>query len=258
MKKISALDFLNKEKFNTDVYLENGVIVFSEGSEVTQELLLRAYFKKLYVKDEYEKKYLEIDALEEKTNERNKADVPVVNNEKEISKKDEIENNEIVEKVEIVENLKFDEELAKQVSQLSEKVSKKLGYSPNETEEIRLAAYYKDIAIKDFNTQDVTKCDFYDLVGIASYNVMREKMNFPEKVAEVAKLYFKDYNVRTFKLNKEEKPPYAHLIAITDFYVKLAKNEGKEKALDKILKIGSNKFNIYILHKFVNIMKEDL
>src|SRR5574344_1902659 len=67
MKKINALDFLDKKTFTADVYLENGVLAFQEGSEVTPDLLLRAYFKSLYIKDEDERKFLELDKYEDKS-----------------------------------------------------------------------------------------------------------------------------------------------------------------------------------------------
>src|SRR5574344_1942616 len=65
MKKVSSLDFLNKKKFSIDVYLENGVLVFPEGSEITPDILLRAYFKNLYIRDEDERKFLELDNVED-------------------------------------------------------------------------------------------------------------------------------------------------------------------------------------------------
>lgn len=49
MIKICALDFLKKETFETDVMSAKGDILFSADDKVTPELILRLYFKDIYV-----------------------------------------------------------------------------------------------------------------------------------------------------------------------------------------------------------------
>lgn len=49
MIKICSLDFLNKDKFETDILDSDGNVLFYAGHEITPDLLLRLYFKDIYV-----------------------------------------------------------------------------------------------------------------------------------------------------------------------------------------------------------------
>ena len=84
-------------------------------------------------------------------------------------------------------------------------------------------------------------------------------MNFSDKIAEGAKFYKKKYDTNEFKPKDENLSdiPFSHIIGIADYYKKLLdKNYTKEKALNKLLQIGGNRFNIFILHKFINKMRK--
>jgi len=49
-----------------------------------------------------------------------------------------------------------------------------------------------------------------------------------------------------------------NIVSIASFWSKLlSKNYIKEQALMKMLKLGRNKFNVFVLHKFLSIVKEE-
>lgn len=86
---------------------------------------------------------------------------------------------------------------------------------------------------------------------------MKDKMHLSEKVAETAKYYFKTYDVKNFKLETENMVPYYYIVGIVDFYIRGLAHANKERVLTKMLKLGSNRFNIYLLHKFIYMMREN-
>jgi hypothetical protein len=281
MKRINALDFLNKPNFTIDVYSEKGELLYPLGSEVTSEILLRAYFKKLYIKDEDENIYLEIDKDKDKDKEKETYIEPLeteVNASTERQEKvvEEVLTKSFTEKLsdddEKTEETKaaqtltidpdahlvFDETLSQDIANLSVKFAEHLGYSKNELEEIKQAAYYRNIGITSFKEKDKLSEDFKNDVGLESYKILKDKMNFPEKIAVVAKFYFKNYDVMNFKLNVNEPIPYQYLVGITNFYVERMKEmEDNDKVLILMLKEGNDKFNTFLLHKFINMMRNE-
>ena len=85
------------------------------------------------------------------------------------------------------------------------------------------------------------------------------EMKLPKKIAEVTKMYLKNYNSDEFNLNsdKPSKTPYAQIVSIVDYYDRLINEESvpKEDALGRMSTLGENKFNILVLDKFINIMR---
>ena len=279
MKRINALDFLNKPNFTIDVYAENGELLYPLGSVVTPEILLRAYFKRLYIKDEDENIYLEIDKDKDKTKgtvtETQEPEVKESTDRQEKiveevltksfqetpstshKKEDETETTPTLT-IDPEAHLEFDEKLSQAVAELSVRFAEHLDYATSEIAEIKQAAYYRNIGITSFTEKDKLSEDFKNDVGLESYKILKEKMNYPEKIAIVAKFYFKDYDVKNFKLNAKEPIPYQYLIGITNFYVeRMQEMEDKDKVLMLMLKEGNDKFNTFLLHKFINMMRNE-
>lgn len=153
------------------------------------------------------------------------------------------------------EPLVFDEELAKKIVAHSIKLGKILKFSNDELKELEQVAYYYNIGITDFKKLDLPKKGFRKQKVFASYEKLLNSGIVPNHIAEMIKLCAKSYESETFQL--DSRIPYYHIVALTSFYEELlAKNNSKEATLLKILQIGGNQFNIFILHKFIKTMRE--
>lgn len=283
MIKICSLDFINKEFFETDVLSKDGTVIFKASDKVTPEIVLRLYFKDIYIEQSIEP-VVEVEEIEEHLELEKELEQIVsapVAQEESLIEEDIVEEapaeevseeiievpveepvEEIVEEPvpeEIIEevvdnNLKFDEEQANRIAQNSTEVAKLLGFAPNKVEEIRKAAYYHKIGITKFEPEDSLQKDFNKKVAEEGYNILLNEMNFSQKIAEVAKLYSSKYDINSIPLNEEI--PYYHIVGISSYYENLLKStKSKEETLRKMLLIGGNKFNIFVLHKFINMMR---
>lgn len=207
MVKACSLDFINKTEFDTDILSANGDILFSYGDAVTPELLLKLYFKDIFVP----------------------------------------------------KKLEFDDEHAKKVQEYSVLIAKLLQLPEGRIEDLKTAAYYHDIGRTKFTESDVKKFDFARWQGEAGTNILANERCFPKEIAEVASLQVKPYNSARFPLIKEEKKniPFAHIVAIANAYEELRNQRmSKKDALKKMAEMGGDKFNVFILHKFIKAMRE--
>lgn len=177
---------------------------------------------------------------------------------KDASKNDKDKSSKTIESpVEEPEDkqLKFDEELAKRLVDYSVKLGKELGFLKAELKEIEEVAYNYNIAITQFTTDDLLKRGFRKMKVQAAYEYLSKANTVSEKVIESVKLCANNYESETFALNA--KIPYHHIVAITSYYEELlAQYNSKSKALAKMMELGGNKFNIFVLHKFIRIMRE--
>lgn len=164
----------------------------------------------------------------------------------------------VVEPVEISPEdmpLKFDEDEAKRMVENSLKIGKILKFSPVELKELEQVAYYYNIGITKFKKADLSRKGFRKMKIYASYEALLTKSDVPEKIAEMVKFCASNYEGFAFPLN--QKIPCHNIVAITSFYEELlAKTGSKEETLLKMLQIGGNQFNIFILHKFIKLMRE--
>lgn len=152
--------------------------------------------------------------------------------------------------------LKFDEEQAKRLVDYSVKLGKELGFAKAELKEIEEVAYNYNIAITQFTTDDLLKRGFRKMKVRAAYEYLSKANTVSEKVIESVKLCANNYESETFALNA--KIPYHHIVAITSYYEELlAQYNSKSKTLAKMMELGGNKFNIFVLHKFIRIMREN-
>lgn len=151
------------------------------------------------------------------------------------------------------DDMQFDEEQAQRVSDCAVKMGKKLKFSLQKLDELKQAAYYHKIGVTKFKKEEANKKDFKKVQAQAGYDIVLEK-EMPQAVAEAVKLWVVDYDSNAFSL--EGEIPYAHIIAICDYYDNSVnnKNRSKEETLLKMLQFGGNKFNIFVLHKFVKMM----
>lgn len=324
MIKICSLDFLNKEFFETDVMAADGSVLFSAGEKITPELILRLYFKDIYVNEVVVKNETcnvlvssvanEVESEEiastptEKiaANEsihgprsvttspmekeetfsgpRSVTTSPIAEVEEEASGgprfvESNITNVETKEKTlyqksakasidddtevktEIIDEnpenkpLIFDEEQAKRIVQYSIKIGKLLKLSDTELDELEQVAYNCNIGITDFKKADLCKKEFRRMKAFASYEKLLTSGTVSEKIAEMVKFSASSYDSDSFPLNS--KIPHHHIVAIAGYYEDLFnQTNSKEKTLLKMLQLGGNQFNIFVLHKFIKVMRE--
>lgn len=151
--------------------------------------------------------------------------------------------------------LVFDEEQANRIKQYSSQLAKQLGFSKEEIKEIELVAYNCNIGITRFKKADEAKKSFRKMKIFASYEKLMEEETIPQHLAEMIKYIINPYDSDAFKL--DSKIPYYHIVAITSFYEEmLAKGKDKSDILLKMLQFGGHQFNIFVLHKFIKMMRE--
>lgn len=226
MKKICSLDFLNKETFGVDVKSPSGEVLCSRDEEVTPNKLLKLYYVELCVDEELEAAY-----------------------------QVELEAQKIAESK--IKWLAFDEEEAKAVQKYALIIADILRLPPERKNEVKQAAYYLKIANPQFKEEEALEPDFVFKRGEASFLHIFKELKLPKKVAEVAKLYFTKYDCNQFDIKKENVGfSLTSIVSIASYYnTFLRKTNSKNEAIMKMLRLGGNKFNIYILHKFIYKMR---
>lgn len=151
--------------------------------------------------------------------------------------------------------LKFNEEEAKKIVESSLKLGKMFNYSANELKELEQVAYYSNIGITNFRKDDLAKKDFLKMKILSSYQMLSENGKVSNNIAQIIKNCASNYESNSFPLNSQI--PYYHIVTITGFYEDLlAVNESKTLTLMKMLQIGGNQFNIFVLHKFIKLMRD--
>jgi len=151
--------------------------------------------------------------------------------------------------------LEFDEEQAKKIVDSSLKIGKIIGFSANELKDLEQVAYYSNIGISKFKVKDLKRKEFNKMRIYASYEKLMEDGTVSSDVAEMIKYCANNYESNAFPFNS--KIPYYHIVAITSYYeTSLLQTNSKQETLLKMLQLGGNQFNIFILHKFINMMRE--
>lgn len=266
MIKVCSLDFLNKDFFEAEILNSEGTVLVPKGTKNTPEMILRLYFKEIYVKEKPIKKVTE---QEEEITQKKKAveqvastvTSPYIKPKESVIKAEAAQEDLIIEKTEKTDKtnvkkfLSFDEEQAKRVSAVSVEIGKLLKFSDKSIEKLEQAAYYHNIGRTKLTEEDLSKKDFIKKQSLEGYDILLNEKKLPEEIAQVAKYYIKNYDISDFKLNDEI--PYSHIVAIASYYDNaVVKKLPKEEILTKMLQLGGNKFNIFVLHKFIKAKRE--
>ncbi len=241
MIKINALDFLNNDKFGVDLYAESGELICDSEVDVTPELLLMLYFKKIFVKEPITPSASE--ASSEGNESQQQAEDALIAASKNVK----------------IEKIGFDEATANKVVEHCMVMATMLGLDSDAINTLQKAAYYHNIGSIDMLTDEIDDPNFKKKRAQLGYKYILEKLELPEKVAKVAKLYLSSYDSNRYELDKKNRAniPLHQIVAIASYYEEfLAQSSSKEEALVKLLRLGGNKFNIYLLHKFVYRMRK--
>ena len=155
--------------------------------------------------------------------------------------------------------LEFDEEQAQRVSALSVRLAALLSLDSRQQDEVKQAAYYHNIGRSMFRLLDLKESDFKKKQAVAGYNHILNTLKLNPKIAEAAMFYNKKYQSSelNLKTGRQSDFPYSHIVAITNYYDTLI-NEGLSEGatIMKMLQLGGNKFNVFILHKFINMVRK--
>lgn len=283
MIKICSLDFINKETFEADIMTADGRVLFYSTDVITPEKILKLYFKDIYTEKPLVERIVKSKepAGEQLLKELNS--ITPVNETAEAEtagpKLAEIDDDAAavakakakaleyaaatataekpaeVEYDDSGDPLEFDEEEAKRVVEHSLAIAKELKFSEDRLKELEQAAYYHNIGVTKFTKGDLAQKDFRQRQALAGYEILKDEKKLSKSIAETAKYCVDNYNGYSFKLTDEI--PYYHIVAIASYYDRLI-NHGftKSDALAKMLRLGGNKFNVHVLHRFNNIMKD--
>ncbi|MCQ2789564.1 MAG: hypothetical protein MJ229_04200 [bacterium] len=152
------------------------------------------------------------------------------------------------------DNLPFDEDFIGKLVAMTVEVGKLLNYAGGELEELKQAAYNCNLGVTKFTYGDLKTQDFENRKSAESFNLASQKGSISQNALNAIKLYPDRYNSAEFSLNK--RIPYTHVLNIMCYYFRLKYcNFEQELILDKMLQAGGNKFNPFVLHKFVNVVK---
>ena len=250
MIKVYSLDFLNNEFYDKDIISESGEIIFSANDQVTPDALLKLYFKNIYVqnpiteneigaKNNHNKQKSENYSAASRSESRQ---IDSDNNESEQSEsttsdfknvstmETPIENAVVTTKV--LEKPAGDckKSFCDEIVEYSVKIGKLLELPTEEIQELEKLAYYYVIDTMD--------------------------KPVPDNMEKLVNRCYKDYKTEEFSL--DEKIPYQHIIFIVNYYVEtLKQTQSKQKTIFKMLYLGTNKFNPFVLHKFLHMMQND-
>lgn len=255
MINVCSLDFLNRDVFDTDIMTSDGRVLCSSGDKVTPEMLLKLYFRKIYINKPQVEEILDLATANtavgvcmprELTSgpiftDSHSGDPKLASTSKFIEEnlEDEINetmDSELIEFDEILTDsqLDFNEAQAKRIAELSIKIGKILNLPENELGNLEKAAYY-------YNS--------------ASAQKLLKEIGISKDIMEIINSCSSDYESENFNLGSQI--PYNHIIAIASYYEKMLEDCGsKQETILKMLQIGGNKFNIFVLHKFLKMVRE--
>ncbi len=152
------------------------------------------------------------------------------------------------------DQLPFDEDFIGKLVAITVEVGKLLNYAGGELEELKQAAYNCNLGVIKFTYGDLKTQDFETRKSAESFNLASQKGSISQNALNAIKLYPDRYNSAEFSLNK--RIPYTHVINVMCYYFRLKYcNFEQELILEKMLQAGGNKFNPFVLHKFVNVVK---
>lgn len=150
--------------------------------------------------------------------------------------------------------LEFDSQRAQETANITVQVGYLLNLPDNQLQELWLSGYYHNIGRIKLKQEDFEAQDFKTKQAEESYNLLSSK-KMPESVAETSKFWLQSY--KTSQFNLTETVPYSHIVGVVAYYEDLIeRKQSKEEVLTKMLRIGANKFNPFVLHKFIRLMRE--
>jgi len=239
MNQICSLDFLNKENFDSDIILEDGTKLFSKGDKVTPGLILKLYFQNIYKPKEIITlpQGVEVDSMLAKL--LNEGVIPVF---------DEV----------LGERIPFDKEHAQRVTEYAIKLGEIMGFDKQRKEDLEAAAYLHDIGRSMLLVEEAEKPDFKEQYTNAGYDYLLNDRGLSIDIAEVARDHMKLYSPVDFSVRTRSfiGVPLVHIVAIANFYdILMTKIQNKKEVLATLLRIGGKRFNIFLLHKFISIMR---
>lgn len=239
MIKVCSLDFLNDKCFEKDILSETGKVILSAGEKVTPESLLKLYYRNIYVQNPINATKADVQRKPSLYN-----TVATYAQSEHIGTK---ENNSFAvasENVAVTDNPIKKIDIPEQISQQSTSEQDDYFYA-------KIIEY----SVKLGEISGFSEDELKELENIAYYYLVSEAgESVPEEMETSVEFCYRSYKSNRFSLN--EKIPYAHIIFIVAYYIKALKaNKSEQETILEMLRYGNNKFNPFVLHKFLNIMR---
>ena len=133
-------------------------------------------------------------------------------------------------------------------------VAKMMQYNEQEMEILKTSAQYLYAECVNFAAKNAEKPDFFSKVIAAGIKKAEEKGLGSEVVNSIKycrQIYTSDHNI-----DESFITPYSHILSLAISYDRLmAKYNDKGACLDILRKNGVNYFNVFVLHRFINYMR---
>lgn len=259
-EKLSLSEKYEEEKI--ELSIEDNEVDFEETTEQEEVFEQKENFIGESCLDKSMEETAEELVLEQKPEEENE-EIAEVEKQK-VAKTQESELQKIqkpdltIEETEKILPLEFNKDDADKLAQLAVEVGKLLNFSVGKLKELEKAGYYLRIGMPRLTTSDIEdRKTFRQKLANASYQIVMNEMHLPEPICTSIRNYVVDYNIKQFNIagNKNIQIPNIHILAVVNCYVTLRKTRSKEDTLKEMLYIGGNKFNVFLLHKFIHMMR---
>lgn len=152
--------------------------------------------------------------------------------------------------------LKFNDEIAGKIAEMAVMLANELKYSASDLKDIKNAALNCNIGVIHFKVEDLRNRDFEIRKATSSYDLALKKGSLSLRVLETIKSHARPYKTEEFNLNPTI--PLCDVIHIVTAYNRFeTMGMPKDAILMKMLELGGNEYNIFALHKFLRLMREN-
>lgn len=262
MKKICSLDFIKIEQIPTDVLDTAGNVILQANTKPDEQWILKYYFKDIYTEEVkvivQEPETVEVAELETEISEDNQIDMEIEGDESPDSTEDsELAEEETVEEENLDDKLEpYSEEQVNKISDIALKLSSMFGYSEPEKEKLKKIAKYCNISLDQFTKRDLKDKKFSLNKAKKSHEMLMTQPGVSDEVKNAIGGIVDVYDTVNFSL--DPKIPLTHIMFIIYIYedLMLKFDNNKERVLEKMLQYGGNRFNVFVLHKFLKIVRE--
>lgn len=180
----------------------------------------------------------------------------------ELPKEDRIEEVAKAETVDVPEVkdeeafMVADPAVSKEIEDNVVKLAKLLSMPADIVKDLGIAASICNLGVVNFKMKEMYNRDFEHKKARASYDLAMKKGQYSESVLNIVRDHARHYKTEVFNLSS--KIPACELLHIATVYSKF-KYQGfsNEQALMKMLEKGGNEFNIFALHKFLRMMRDN-
>ncbi|MDD3150119.1 MAG: HD-GYP domain-containing protein [Candidatus Gastranaerophilales bacterium] len=286
-EQVNPLELIGFESLDFDLFDGNNKKIYHNGTSLTPDFLMKLNFKKIYknitnsTADDFEPEFESLisqTATEElikntrkiiqRTYDGKSPDTSICERARDTIVE---EVGEKLEKIECIGQLRVYDEYTfshtVNVSSMCSALAFQLGYSEKDIKDLALGALLHDIGKMRIPKQVLNKPgplddDEFQLIKshtIHGYNIIKQEMNLPERIARVALEHQEKFGGGGYpnRLKQNEISAFAQIAAIADVYDALVSKRvyknpiPSSKAIKIMMEEGSKAFNPRMLYKFI-------